>query len=134
MGIASVSPQGPRMAALSVFVSPVQSFLSLFTHPESAGQKSRSSSPQSAPRNGTTGRRYALKSAGSQRRAHACATIPVGGIKSTPSKLKVVRQFEPDVGAAFAGRMMISGRMADVCAELDRMEKSQSGSAQMPIF
>ena len=39
----------------------------------------------------------------------------------TPSRLKVVREFDSAVGPACAGRMVISGRMADVCAELDRL-------------
>jgi hypothetical protein len=36
-------------------------------------------------------------------------------------RIKVVREFESGVSPAFAGRMVISGRMADVCAELERM-------------
>jgi hypothetical protein len=35
--------------------------------------------------------------------------------------LRVVRVFEPSAPRAVAGRMVISGRMADVCAELDRL-------------
>jgi hypothetical protein len=40
-----------------------------------------------------------------------------------PSRLRIVREFEPGVSPAFAGRMVISGRMSDVCAELDRMSR-----------
>jgi hypothetical protein len=35
--------------------------------------------------------------------------------------LRVVRLVEPGQGSASVGRMVISGRMADVCAELDRL-------------
>lgn len=35
--------------------------------------------------------------------------------------LRVVRESDPAIGAECAGRMVISGRMADVCAELERM-------------
>ena len=35
--------------------------------------------------------------------------------------LRVVRVLEPSASHAVAGRMVISGRMADVCAELDRL-------------
>ena len=35
--------------------------------------------------------------------------------------LRVVRESDVALGAECAGRMVISGRMADVCAELDRM-------------
>ena len=35
--------------------------------------------------------------------------------------LRVLRVVEPQTPASCAGRMVISGRMADVCAELDRL-------------
>ena len=35
--------------------------------------------------------------------------------------LRVVRILEADQAPAHVGRMLISGRMADVCAELDRL-------------
>jgi hypothetical protein len=37
------------------------------------------------------------------------------------ARLRVVRVFEGPQAAAGAGRMVISGRMADVCAELERL-------------
>jgi hypothetical protein len=40
-----------------------------------------------------------------------------------PRRLKVVREFDAGISPACAGRMVISGRMADVCAELDRMSQ-----------
>ena len=46
--------------------------------------------------------------------ADSCATAYRG-------RLRVVREFDSTVSPDCAGRMMISGRMADVCAELDRM-------------
>ena len=41
------------------------------------------------------------------------------GASATP--LRVVRESDLALGAECAGRMVISGRLADVCAELDRM-------------
>ena len=39
-----------------------------------------------------------------------------------PAKpLRVVRVMEPAAARSIAGRMVISGRLADVCAELDRL-------------
>jgi hypothetical protein len=35
--------------------------------------------------------------------------------------LRVVRVMEPTAARSIAGRMVISGRLADVCAELERM-------------
>lgn len=49
--------------------------------------------------------------------------------KPSLSRLKIVRQFEPDASACCAGRMTISGRMADVCAELDRMAQREAASS-----
>lgn len=43
----------------------------------------------------------------------------------TPSRLRILREFEPGIAPSFAGRMVISGRMADVCAELDRMTQQE---------
>ena len=43
--------------------------------------------------------------------------------------LRVVRESDSAIGAECAGRMVISGRMADVCAELDRMAL-RAGAAQ----
>ncbi len=49
-------------------------------------------------------------------------------LKKSLSRLKIVRQFEPGASSLCAGRMTISGRMADVCAELDRMAQSEAVS------
>ena len=40
---------------------------------------------------------------------------------ASAAPLRVVRESDVALGAECAGRMVISGRMADVCAELDRM-------------
>ena len=45
--------------------------------------------------------------------------------RTEPSRLRVLREFEPGASPACAGRMVISGRMADVCAELERMSMTQ---------
>ena len=42
------------------------------------------------------------------------------------TRLKVVREHDVAVSPACAGRMTISGRMADVCAELDRMAQREA--------
>ena len=41
--------------------------------------------------------------------------------RARPARLRVVRVLEGTQPAAAAGRMVISGRMADVCAELERL-------------
>lgn len=37
------------------------------------------------------------------------------------SRLRVVREFDSAISPSCAGRMVISGRIADVCAELERL-------------
>lgn len=43
-------------------------------------------------------------------------------------RLRVVREFDSAVSPACAGRMVISGRMADVCAELERMAQRETAA------
>lgn len=46
---------------------------------------------------------------------------PMPAHVSAPRPLRVVRLMEAGQAPAQVGRMVISGRMADVCAELDRL-------------
>jgi len=63
---------------------------------------------------------------------------PTGGEAkmSSPSRLvqrrplRVVRIVEAGQGPALVGRMVISGRMADVCAELDRLAACEAAAAR----
>lgn len=48
-------------------------------------------------------------------------TRATGQIINGPKPLRVVRVVEAGQARASVGRMVISGRMADVCAELDRL-------------
>jgi hypothetical protein len=47
-------------------------------------------------------------------------------VPQAPKPLRVVRLVEPAAPRSTAGRMVISGRMADVCAELDRLAAQES--------
>jgi hypothetical protein len=56
----------------------------------------------------------------------ASCAVPAGAegsfsIKTTAKPLRVVRVVETGQARTSVGRMVISGRMADVCAELDRL-------------
>ena len=42
--------------------------------------------------------------------------------------LRIVRVLETGQASAHTGRLMISGRMADVCAELDRMAEREANT------
>lgn len=50
------------------------------------------------------------------------------GVSAVPLRkpLRVIRVLEPNHVAANVGRMVISGRMADVCAELDRLADKEA--------
>jgi hypothetical protein len=70
--------------------------------------------------------------------APAAATAPVrvaypmqaAAPQAAPAKpLRVVRVLEPSASRTVAGRMVISGRLADVCAELDRLAALEARSA-----
>jgi hypothetical protein len=49
------------------------------------------------------------------------APLQPGSTVCRAAPLRVIRESDSAIGAECAGRMVISGRMADVCAELDRM-------------
>jgi len=60
--------------------------------------------------------------------SRACFTgIEQRNLSTVSTKtLRVVRILEADQAPAQAGRLRISGRMADVCAELDRLAARES--------
>ena len=54
--------------------------------------------------------------------------IPAQALQSTrrPLPLRVARVMEAQHSRSQTGRMVISGRMADVCAELDRLAELEN--------
>ena len=54
--------------------------------------------------------------------------MPAQALQSTrrPLPLRVARVMEAQHNRSNAGRMVISGRMADVCAELDRLAELEN--------
>jgi len=59
--------------------------------------------------------------------AHSGPRPSVPAATVGPAKpLRVVRVLEPSASRAVAGRMVISGRLADVCAELDRLAAQEA--------
>jgi hypothetical protein len=63
----------------------------------------------------------------------ASARAPLRGANRAPAQrpLRVLRVVEAGTAPAAAGRMLISGRMADVCAELDRLAAAESAHAAL---
>ena len=75
---------------------------------------------RNAPRSGSRGYRPAAHSVAMR----SCASWPplAGNSRQRPRRpLRVVRVVDAPQTPTGAGRMFISGRMADVCAELDRL-------------
>lgn len=62
--------------------------------------------------------------AGCDRRKSHASTRPARLVQHRP--LRIVRILEVGQTPAQVGRMVISGRMADVCAELDRLAASEA--------
>ncbi|GAB3668103.1 hypothetical protein [Ramlibacter alkalitolerans] len=60
---------------------------------------------------------HTAPSAAAPARAVPATALPGQALKP----LRVVRVLEPSAPRSTAGRMVISGRLADVCAELDRL-------------
>lgn len=62
----------------------------------------------------------------------AAAMAPASNAAAACSaSLRVVREADSAIASDCAGRMVISGRMADVCAELDRMEQRASAQGNL---
>ncbi len=136
MGIVSFSDTIARSPLLAVLLAPLQTLAALFV-PVSSVSRTGSGAPASKP---TCRAMAAPAKAMVEPARHAMLNRPHPrptmvksahfGHLSRPqvTRLKVLREFDPGIGRAYAGRMIISGRMADVCAELDRMERRESSS------
>jgi len=127
MGIISFS----HSPMLSVLLAPVQALVSLFLPAQGMAGVSRFSAPAGAQ---LTSRQLALPFASRDSTATRGPSAHAAGALAAqcsagaprPSRLRVVREFDSNVGPACAGRMVISGRMADVCAELERMSQREA--------
>lgn len=128
MGIASFS----RSPLLSALLAPLQS-LAAWWVPVRSGVNAPSTSPVPPFQ-----RLAANDSVATKTIAAYAKSARVAGKKhcqnmartAAPRRLKVVREFEAGISPSCAGRMVISGRMADVCAELDRMAQREAALAR----
>lgn len=114
MGIASFSPLLGRATGLSMLLAPVQALAAFFVPAQSGSTDTRPAvSPALAYRaSAVSDKTLKLTAAKPARESIPDAPVP---------RLKIVRQFEPGASRSSAGRLVISGRMSDVCAELERM-------------
>lgn len=112
--------QAPRVqAALHWLVAPLQAVVGFFAPWQS---ESRLSAATPRPPETQVAQPPARTPAHSAGPVDSPRATNIGGLRATPARsLKVVRVAEPSTPRKYAGRMVISGRMADVCAELDRL-------------
>ena len=132
MGILHFSPtfsnSFSRASALSIVLAPAQAVLALVLPARQVA--AGTSAPVYQQNRYRTAIRSGDVAQAPWRAGAARTTLPRAAVSNfkAPGRLKVLREFEPGVGPALAGRMVISGRMADVCAELDRMtQRDPSG-------
>jgi hypothetical protein len=136
MGITGFSTHFSGVSVWTAVVAPLQGLMSLFVPQQSASTNTasfnRDTSPHYSPHQ-ATGHTRSIDSSRWLRGNTQVALKQVCNPVQQPrtSRLKIVRQFEPGVGPACAGRMVISGRMADVCAELDRMAEREGPAARV---
>lgn len=119
MGIANFTYLS-RVPGLSFVLAPVQALLALFV-PSQSGLTSSPHGNLLPSRHQKTGHFRDLTRVRSQEGGRVITKSAPISKHLRPRRLRVWREFEPGVSAKCAGRMVISGRMADVCAELDRM-------------
>jgi hypothetical protein len=121
-----------RSPLLSVLLAPLQALAALWV-PAPPPASAASSSPVPAFRRLAANDASATKFIAAQAQP-AWATGPKHcqnvARSAAPRRLKVVREFEAGISPSCAGRMVISGRMADVCAELERMAQREATLAQ----
>jgi hypothetical protein len=119
MGIVSFS----HSPLLSILLAPAQALAAWFVPAQT--RSARYPAPARAQRaNGQLALPFSSGSTPTPREAVQASKAK--SQSTTPSRLRIVREFDANVGPACAGRMVISGRMADVCAELDRMAQREA--------
>ncbi|SFC56612.1 hypothetical protein SAMN05216344_12251 [Polaromonas sp. OV174] len=110
---------------LSRLLTPAQALSAWFVPAQrSSGKPSRPQAPEQASKQLPLPFSADIEIAPGKPVATPCTTDPSdkASMKATTChRLKVVREFDAGVAPACAGRMVISGRMSDVCAELERM-------------
>ena len=125
MGIASFSPPFGCATGLSVLLTPIKALaVRIASAPIALLHTRPAGSPAKACRDSVSSlaacKANQVQQTGTA--ANAKSIRPV--VLAAPvQRLKVVQYRDPGVSRSCAGRLFISGRMSDVCAELDRMAR-----------
>ena len=128
MGIAAIS--STSMAGL--LLAPLHALVGFFAPWQAAG-----ASPESRNRNQRPPVQANRPAAAALTPAKRPVSRIAGSFQTAPvrpayGRLRVIRVMDAGCAPHAAGRMMISGRMADVCAELDRMALREAQGACLP--
>ena len=120
-----------RTTTLSMVLAPLHALLGLFMPLQSA-----SAIRYQPPKQGAGQKAYSASALDTAHWRLAAANSPPArlALSAKPascSRLKIIRAFEPGVSPSCAGRMVITGRMADVCAELDRMAQRETAQCTL---
>lgn len=130
MGIANFSPQASRTPILSLVLAPLQALVAVFMPLYSSG-----CTGPFRTHSGARAARAALPLEKASWRREYKAPRPLHATRPQPQvsseRLTIVRAFEPGIGPALAGRMVICGRMSDVCAELDRLAEREGAARKL---
>jgi hypothetical protein len=130
MGIVSFSHCFSQTPVLSLLLTPLQTLVGFFGATSSAsGSASVTTKKGGVPRKRVMGTDLPPCQIG-EKGVHTGSHLRLPSNPSL-SPLKIVRQFEPGTSACCAGRMTISGKMSDVCAELDRMAQREAGTSRI---
>ena len=120
MGIASFSPSLSVLrsgsSGLSMILAPVQALAAFFMPVQAAHASHRPLFHMPSQRLANTQNTI----------QHARTVVRAVASERPVSLLKVMREFEPGMARSQSGRMAISGRMSDVCAELDRIAQKET--------
>lgn len=126
------------MNLLSLLIAPLQAVVMFFA-PHAVGAKPlglrmphRALAPTASRASDAQAPSHSAGSAGLTTVAHARITYPLhtAHISAKPiHRVRVVRSPDSSLPADRAGRMLVSGRFADVCAELDRLAASELRAA-----
>ncbi|MBI2725310.1 MAG: hypothetical protein HYX42_03580 [Polaromonas sp.] len=138
MGMAVFSPTVSRSPVLALLLAPLQDLVALFSpiRHASASAPSCSGTNSKAIRPISSGATRAMDKASWRATASVVAAQTGHDAEKSalrpaaPNRLRVLRAFDPGIAPSCAGRMVISGRMADVCAELDRMTKKEASACR----
>lgn len=134
MGFASFSPS----PILSVIFAPVQAFASWFVplHEGSSPHTVQARPAQGGPAqlalpfaNGPHAHPAALcmpTAVGANARADKASGRKATQPRPCAGRVRVLRELDETASPASAGRLIISGSMTDVCAELDRLAQLES--------